>query len=118
MRNISQPHLKCIVELEGVESEDDAPDTAYYQWVTFFMAIQAGAFYAPYYIWSILEGGLMQSFGTDGKSPVLIAEDMKYDDGVVMEAVVEKFVKYFKSILHHNAWYFGYFVLCEWQIIK
>jgi len=108
-----QPHLKCIVELEGVESEDDAPDTAYYQWVTFFMAIQAGAFYAPYYIWSILEGGLMQSFGTDGKSPVLIAEDMKYDDGVVMEAVVEKFVKYFKSILHHNSWYFGYFILCE-----
>ena len=52
-----QPHLKCIVELEGVESEDDAPDTAYYQWVTFFMAIQAGAFYAPYYIWSILEAG-------------------------------------------------------------
>lgn len=43
------------MELEGVESEDDAPDTAYYQWVTFFMAIQAGAFYAPYYIWSILE---------------------------------------------------------------
>ena len=32
--------MKCIVELEGVESEDDAPDTAYYQWVTFFMAIQ------------------------------------------------------------------------------
>merc|ERR1712227_671406 len=77
------------------------------------MAIQAGAFYAPYYIWSILEGGLMQSFGTDGKSPVMIAEDMKYDDGVVMEAVVEKFVKYFKSILHHNSWYFGYFTLCE-----
>ena len=49
--------MKCIVELEGVESEDDAPDTAYYQWVTFFMAIQAGAFYAPYYIWSILEAG-------------------------------------------------------------
>ena len=106
--------MKCIVELEGVESEDDAPDTAYYQWVTFFMAIQAGAFYAPYYIWSILEGGLMQSFGTDGKSPVMIAEDMKYDDGVVMEAVVEKFVKYFKSIIHHNSWYFGYFILCEY----
>ena len=32
--------FQCIVELEGVESEDDAPDTAYYQWVTFFMAIQ------------------------------------------------------------------------------
>ena len=55
----------------------------------------------------------MASFGTDGKSPVMIAEDMKYDDGVVMEAVVEKFVKYFKSILHHNSWYFGYFILCK-----
>merc|ERR1719220_1192318 len=55
----------------------------------------------------------MASFGSDGKSPVMIAEDMKYDDGVVMEAVVEKFVKYFKSIIHHNAWYFGYFVFCE-----
>ena len=30
-----------------------------------------------------------------------------------MEEVVEKFVKYFKSILHHNSWYFGYFVTCE-----
>ena len=55
----------------------------------------------------------MASFGSDGKSPVMIAEDMKYDDGVVMEAVVEKFVKYFKSIIHHNAWYFGYFVFCK-----
>merc|ERR1719438_141227 len=55
----------------------------------------------------------MASFGTDGKSPVMITEDAKYDDGVVMEAVSEKFVKYFKSIFHHNSWYFGYFVVCE-----
>ena len=58
----------------------------------------------------------MASFGSDGKSPVMIAEDMKYDDGVVMEAVVEKFVKYFKSILHHNSWYFGYFILCKYRV--
>lgn len=108
-----QPHLKCIVELEGIESEDDAPDTAYYQWVTFVMAIQAGVFYAPYYIWSILEGGAMAHFGTDGKTPIMIAEEQKYDDGIVLEAVVEKFVKYFKSIIHHNSWYFAYFVFCE-----
>ena len=49
----------------------------------------------------------MASFGTDGKSPVMIAEDMKYDDGVVMEAVVEKFVKYFKSILFITPYLFG-----------
>ena len=28
----------------------------------------------------------------------MIAADAKYDDGVVMEAVVEKFVKYFRSV--------------------
>ena len=39
--------------------------------------------------------------------------EARYDDGVVMEAVVEKFVKYFKSIFHHNSWYFLYYVSCR-----
>lgn len=26
-----QQHLKCIVDLDGIESADDAPDTSYYQ---------------------------------------------------------------------------------------
>ena len=30
-----QQHLRCIADLDGVQSEDDAPDTSYYQWVTF-----------------------------------------------------------------------------------
>ena len=77
------------------------------------MAIHADIFYAPYYIWSILENGLIGSFGTDGKTTVMIAEEQKYDDGVVIEAVVERYTKYFKSIFHHNNWYFGYFIFCE-----
>jgi len=108
-----QPHLRCIVEQEGVESADEAPDTSYYQWVTFMFCIQAALFYLPYRVWCALEGGVLSSFGTDGKTPVMISEDAKYDDGVVQEAVVEKFVKYFKAIFHHNSWYFGYFVACE-----
>ena len=32
--------MKCIVDLDGIESEDDAPDTSYYQWVTFMFVIQ------------------------------------------------------------------------------
>ena len=71
----------------------------------------------------------MASFGTDGKSPVMLSEDAKYDDGVVQvfhlhywmenhfqylqEAVIEKFVKYYKAIFHHNSWYFANFVMCE-----
>jgi len=108
-----QAHLKCIVDLEGVESDDDAPDTSYYQWVTFMFAIQAAIFFLPYKVWSALEGGLIASFGSDGKSPIMISEDAKYDDGVVQEAVIEKFVKYFKSIFHHNSWYFASYVFCE-----
>lgn len=30
-----------------------------------------------------------------------------------MEVIVEKFVKYFRSIFHHNNKYFFQFLLCE-----
>ena len=83
-----QAHLKCIVEQEGVMSADEAPDTSYYQWVTFMFCLQVAAttssllssrysnhfqaalFYLPYKLWSALEGGVLASFGTDGKTPV------------------------------------------------
>ena len=96
-----------------MESADDAPDTSYYQWVTFMFAIQAAIFFLPYKVWASLEGGLIASFGVDGKSPVMISEEAKYDDGVVQEAVIEKFVKYFKSIFHRNSWYFASYVFCK-----
>ena len=69
-------------------------------------------------MWKNLESGVMASFGSDGKSPVMISEDALYDDGIVMEAVVEKYVKYFKSIFHHNTWYFTSFVFCELHFLK
>ena len=77
--------------------------------------LQAALFYLPYKIWSSLEGGMIASFGTDAKTPVIISADARYDDGVVMEAVVEKFLKYFKSIFHQN-WYFGYFIACMYSM--
>ena len=51
-----QPHMKCIADLEGVLSEDEAPDTSYYQWVVFMMLLQAGMFYLPYKVWQSIEG--------------------------------------------------------------
>jgi len=111
-----QGHMKCIVDQTGVteENKDEAaPDTSYYQWVTFMFALQAAFFYLPYKIWAMLEGGLLASFGTEGKTPVMVSEDASYEDGVIREAVVEKFVKYFKAIFHHNTWYFASFVVCE-----
>jgi len=114
-----QAHMKCIVDQYNedtnskYESADDAPDTSYYQWVVFVFALQAAIFYLPFKIWSTIEGGLVSSFGTDAKSPVMLSEDAKYDDGIVQEAVIEKFVKYFKSIFHHNSWYFAGYVFCE-----
>ena len=77
-------------------------------------AIQAAIFFLPYKVWASLEGGLIASFGVDGKSPIMISEEAKYDDGVVQEAVIEKFVKYFKSIFHRNSWYFAAYVFCNY----
>jgi len=108
-----QVHMKCIVDLEGIESEDDAPDTSYYQWVTFFLLFQAGLFILPGKLWKIMEGGMIESFGLEGKQMILLTEDAKYDEAVTMEAVVEKYVKYFRSTLHHNNLYFFKFVVCE-----
>lgn len=108
-----QSHMKCIVDLDGVESADDAPDTSYYQWVTFVLLFQAGCFILPYKVWRLTEGGLMEAFGTEGKSAVMLSEESKYEDGVIMEQVLEKFVKYFRTTFHRNNWYFAKFVVCE-----
>ncbi len=40
-----QRHMKCIADLEGVDRKEDAPDTSYYQWVTFMMLLQASDFF-------------------------------------------------------------------------
>jgi len=116
-----QPHMKCITNLDGVEYADEGespdmdtvPDTSYYQWVTFMQLFQAAMFYLPYYLWSHLEDGLLESFGKDAKSAVLLKDEDKYSEGVVMGAVVEKYVRYFRSIQHHCQWYFAKFLVCE-----
>ncbi len=59
--------MKCIADMNGVTNEDDAPDTSYYQWITFVTVFQAALFYMPHKIWKYLEGGLMYSFGGEAR---------------------------------------------------
>ncbi|QQP58449.1 Innexin [Caligus rogercresseyi] len=114
-----QHHMKCITDLDGIQSEDQSPDTSYYQWVTFMMLFQAGITLFPFRIWSHLEGGLISSFGSDGRSVILLGEDEKMDEddtregGVFLEKTLLKHVKFFRSILHHNDLYFYQFFSCE-----
>ena len=66
---IEQEECSHLTDLwQGVDSSDEAPDTSYYQWVTFMFCIQAALFYLPYRIWTALEGGLLASFGTEGET--------------------------------------------------
>ena len=75
------------------------------------MLVQAGAFYLPYKVWVALEGGLLEEFGMDAKSGILLKED--YGSALALESVVDKYVKYFRSILHRNNYYFGKYMVCE-----
>ena len=50
--------------------------------------MQAAIFYLPFKLWTMLEANTVASFGTDGKSPVMLSEDAKYDDGVVQVKMI------------------------------
>ncbi len=72
-----QEHMTCIADLRHVERKEDAPDTSYYQWVMFVQLFQAGMFMLPPRIWNSLEGGLIASFGIEGKSVVMLTEEAR-----------------------------------------
>ena len=109
-------HTNCAVDQDkftSKESEEDVPpyDTSYYQWVTFVLLFQAGSFMLPYKIWKALEGGLIEQFGLEAKSGIILKEEN--DHGESLDSLVEKYVLYYKSIFHRNQWYFGKYIFCE-----
>jgi len=109
-------HTKCAVDKDRTtpkEGEEDAPpyDTSYYQWVTFALLFQAGTFMLPYKIWRALEGGLIEEFGLEAKSGIILKEDNRHAES--MDSLLEKYVLYYKSIFHRNQWYFGKYIFCE-----
>ena len=55
--------------------------------------IQAGTFMLPKKIWTALEGGLMEEFGQDAKSKVILTDE--FEEAVLMEAQVDKYLKFY-----------------------
>ena len=45
------------------------------------------------------------------KSKVILTDE--FEEAVLMEAQVDKYLKFFRSVWHRNNWYFSMFVLCE-----
>ena len=77
--------------------------------------MQAGTFMIPYKLWSYWEGGLLEEFDHKARTRIMLrSEDVRDEEEVtVMEKYVEKYVKFYKSIFHHNNWYFWGFVVTE-----
>ena len=73
--NILPPNYYINITKEGrFPNDEDVPTTSYYQWVSLVLLVQAGSFVLPYKLWKMLEGGLMKSFGTEGKLKIMLGE--------------------------------------------
>jgi len=59
----------------GIAQPTATPDTSFYQWVPFFLILQASLFIIPMKIWKSAEGGLVASFGKDAKQIVILKGD-------------------------------------------
>ena len=57
--------------------------------------VQAGTFMLPYRIWRAMEGGLIEEFGGEAKTAIILDEEYG-EEAVVMEPAVDKYVKYFR----------------------
>jgi hypothetical protein len=44
---------------------------SYYQFVSIFLVLQAGLFYAPRYVWLMLEGGLMKFLARGARGKIV-----------------------------------------------
>jgi len=93
------------------------PDTSFYQWVPFTLLFQALMFYLPRKIWKSCEGGLIASFGREGKRRLMMRhggdEDNLETGFIHKDELARKYSAYFLSILHHNNGYFAQFFICE-----
>lgn len=77
----------------------------YYQWVTFFVYLQALFFYIPRGLWKMAEGGKIKMLVTDLDSPI-VDEDAKTQRKALL-------VQYFSLNFHKHNFYAIKYFLCE-----
>jgi len=91
----------------GCKTNQDDAGTGYYQWVVFMLIIHGIIFALPNAIWKVLERGLMNEFGTDAKSPTILADKNK------LNTTLTTFVDYFLSVRSETTAYTMMFFFCE-----
>ena len=90
--------------------DDKNPYTTNYQWVTIVLFLQGLSFLLPHLIWTLLEGGLIDAFGKEGKYAILTKN---LNGEPANKALVVRYVESFVSTMGHNNPYFFKFVFCE-----
>jgi len=99
-----QEHFECIAD----QSEEDGfPDTNYYQWVVFMLALNALLFKIPSLIWKFFEGGLMKEFHS-GKS---VKSNLLTDD--TMRTNLKTHMWYLQKLKGQQMSYYIAFMVCQ-----
>merc|ERR1712038_240085 len=79
----------------------------YYQWVVFFLFVQAMLFHIPRSIWKGKEGGLMKMLVKDMTNPAYLV------DKIARQDQISYIIKYFKTARKNHGGYALNFFLCE-----
>jgi len=79
----------------------------YYQWVVFFLFVQAMLFHIPRSIWKGREGGLMKMLVKDMTNPAYLVDKNARQDQI------SYIIKYFKTARKNHGGYALNFFLCE-----
>ena len=82
-------------------------DTTYYQWVPFMLVVHGFIFLASSKLWKVLEGGLLEQFGTKKEIKLLVETEE------ISKRAKESATRFLALSRRRNNRYFMQFVLCE-----
>lgn len=111
VRGALHPGLQGLVQGLGPDPDHGVPEVpdvqgasirrhAYYQWVPLVLALQAMLFYAPYYVWTMWEGGLINGLIKGLRLQELLGKRDKES---------RMLARYFEATLNsHVPWAVGY----------